>query len=126
MEKNQESFDKKTILGSNEMFNSNQRTSKKRFKQIAGRKGKSYAPLNGDGECYKLGSSSICHEYGAQSRFVVDQNIHVPKCSSGNSQLQLINGRLTCNINDKGECKPSVHIAKDKAASHIRKILNQR
>lgn len=96
-----------------ELFDSEQQISKNNFKQIAELKGKSYAPLNGDGECYKLGSSSICSEYGDQSRFVVDQNIHVPKCSTTNLQLHIIGGTNNCNLDHNGQCKKSVVVMKN-------------
>lgn len=81
-------------------------------KETTERKEKSYAPLRGDGPCHKLGSASICNDYGVHSRYVVNRISHTPECSTSLFQLQIVNPPVLCNLNSKGNCAQSIVIQK--------------
>lgn len=99
-----------------ELLDSKAQIDEKRFKRAAEPKRKSYAPLGGDGACYKLSSSSICTEQGEQSRYVVDVISHVPKCSMGNLRLQLISPASLCNVDHTNKCAQSISLDNRKSA----------
>lgn len=87
-----------------------------------GKRTNEYAPLEGKGKCYRLGGADPCSALDPQSRFVVNPVALVPRCSSDDITLHLIDAPLLCRLDDKGECREEVEVEREDRIAYLARI----
>lgn len=86
---------------------------------------KFYAPMNGTGECFRLGSAVPCESTDNDIFFKLDINLHFPRCSKSSLQLFLIDGSPGCKVDEKNNCREEVKLAQSSEADFLLSLRKQ-
>lgn len=86
---------------------------------------KYYAPMNGTGKCFKLGTAEPCESVDISIVFTLDSNLHLPRCFKKSLQLFLIGGSPGCKVDENNNCREEVKLAQSSEAEYLLSLRKQ-
>lgn len=86
---------------------------------------KYYAPMNGTGNCFRLGSAEPCESKDNDIYFKLDVNLHFPRCAKSSLELFLIGGIAGCKVDENNNCREEVKLAESSQADFLLSLRKQ-